>query len=178
MKKALVLYAHPNPAQSRANRIIIDNLKGLESVTVNDLYEKYPYFHIDVKKEKELILQNELIVFQHPFYWYSMPPLMKMWVDEVLDYGFAYGPNGDQLKNKSFLLSITAGGALDRNLREGQDPLDIESFFTPYKHMAQMCGMKWVKPLILHGSQRTTEDEILLHAENIRKRLVEWCVHV
>ncbi len=175
MKKVLVLYAHPNPRDSNANRLIIEGLKGLENVQVHDLYQTYPYFHIDVKKEKELLLQSDLIVFQHPLYWYSMPALLKHWVDQVLDFGFALGPNGNFLNGKSFMLSITTGGGADTYKSTGKNKFEIENFFPPYLQTANVCGMKWLKPMVLHASIRSNEEEILLHAEKIRQRILDWC---
>ena len=38
-----------------------------------------------------------LVVWLQPIHWYSMPPLLKLWLDEVLAFGWAYGPGGDAL---------------------------------------------------------------------------------
>ena len=56
------------------------------------MYEKYPDFNIDVDYEKKLLEKNQIIIWQHPFYWYSAPPLLKQWIDLVLEFGWAYGP--------------------------------------------------------------------------------------
>ena len=52
------------------------------------------------KREQELLLQHKIIVWQHPFYWYSSPALLKEWIDLVLEHGWAYGRKGDMLKGK------------------------------------------------------------------------------
>jgi len=46
------------------------------------------------------LLEHDRIVLQFPMYWYSMPPLLKKWLDDVLTYNFAYGSKGDKLKGK------------------------------------------------------------------------------
>ncbi|KYG64375.1 hypothetical protein AZI87_13910 [Bdellovibrio bacteriovorus] len=170
MKKALVLFAHPFSKQSRVNRAIMDQLRELKHVRVHDLYEEYPYFHIQVQKEQELLLEHDLVVWQHPFYWFSMPPLMKLWCDEVLRRGFAYGPEGNKLHGKDFFLSITTGGWGDPS-----SPGSVEDFFPPYRQTIEQCGMKWHKPVVMTGTGRATEEQILLHAEAVRRRMIDYC---
>lgn len=82
----------------------------VDEITFRDLYELYPDFNINIKAEQSMLLAHDIIIWQHPFYWYSCPPLMKKWIDLVLEYGWAYGANGDQLKGKSFLNAITSAG--------------------------------------------------------------------
>jgi len=79
-------------------------------VTIHDLYERYPDERIDVKREQDLLLAHDRIVFQFPFYWYSTPPLLKKWMDEVFTYGWAYGPGGNALHDKELVLAISIGG--------------------------------------------------------------------
>ena len=77
--RVLVLFAHPAPHKSRINRHLIASVQGLDNVTINDLYEEYPTFDINVQREQELLLAHDIIVFQHPFYWYSSPAILKEW---------------------------------------------------------------------------------------------------
>jgi glutathione-regulated potassium-efflux system ancillary protein KefG len=107
--RVLILFAHPAPHKSRINRRLIESVKGLNNVTINDLYEEYPTFDIDVQHEQDLLLTHDIIVFQHPFYWYSSPAILKEWEDLVLEYGFAYGVGGTKLHGKLFLTAITTG---------------------------------------------------------------------
>lgn len=53
----------------------------LNDVTINDLYAHYPDFLIDVPREQALCENHDIIIFQHPFYWYSTPSIMKEWLD-------------------------------------------------------------------------------------------------
>ena len=69
MSNVLVLYAHPAPHKSRINRRLTEAAKSVAGVTVRDLYEQYPDFLIDVTEEQRLLLEHDVIVFQHPFYW-------------------------------------------------------------------------------------------------------------
>ncbi|RXL71629.1 flavodoxin family protein, partial [Citrobacter sp. AAK_AS5] len=66
-----------------------------DRVTVHDLFAAYPDGVIDVAAEQALVRAHDRIVFQFPLFWFSMPPLLKVWFDQVLGYGFVYGPGGD-----------------------------------------------------------------------------------
>ena len=129
-----------------------------------------------MKKEQELLSAHGALVFQHPFYWYSMPPLLKLWMDTVLEYGWAYGPGGRALAGKDFQLSITAGGPFDSYRAEGYNTFPIEAFFPPYEQTARLCGMRWHAPLVLHHSTRAPEEFLHRHAEAVRDRLTELAI--
>lgn len=169
--KALVIVAHPHLRQSVANKSIIESLKDIENVTLHNLYDTYPYFHIDIKKEQNLLRAHNLIVFQHPFLWYNMPALLKLWVDEVLTSGFAYGPGGDELKNKKFQLSITAGGDVDTYQDQGTHRHSVDQFLTGYKQICHLCQMRWLEPLVLYGSRKTESEHLMNHVEEIKKTI-------
>ena len=87
----LILFAHPALQKSRVNRVLISTVRDLPGVTFNDLYEAYPEFDIDVKREQELLVRHDIIVFQHPLLWYSTPAMMKEWQDLVLEHGWPTG---------------------------------------------------------------------------------------
>lgn len=172
-KKVLVILAHPHLKQSVANRQIAEVLKNTPQVTLHNLYDNYPYFHIDVKKEQTLLKQHDVIVFQHPFFWYNMPPLLKLWMDEVLTMGFAYGAKGDHLKNKKFLLSITTGSEQSAYHENGHHKFDIENFLYGYKQTCQLCQMLWQTPMVLFGSRKTSTEDILSHARKIKTTIIQ-----
>ena len=98
--RILVLFAHPVQHKSRVNKELVSAIQGIEGITFHNLYEDYPDFHIDVKREQELLLSHDIFVWQHPFYWYSAPAMLKEWIDLVLEHGFAYGRTGKALEGK------------------------------------------------------------------------------
>jgi glutathione-regulated potassium-efflux system ancillary protein KefG len=55
MNKILILFAHPRFEKSKTNRALLKNIERQEGVTLNDLYEQYPDFNIDIDREKELL---------------------------------------------------------------------------------------------------------------------------
>lgn len=130
---------------------MIDAVTGLDGVTVNDLYELYPDFIIDVRREKQLLLDNDLIVFQHPFYWYSSPAMLKEWQDLVLEHGFAYGEGGTALAGKQMLTAITTGGGREAYGPNGVNQFTIQELLRPFEQMAHLCGMRYLPPFVAHG---------------------------
>jgi glutathione-regulated potassium-efflux system ancillary protein KefG len=74
--RVLILFAHPAFQKSRVNRRLIAAVRNMENVTINDLYEEYPDFFVNIKREQELLLSHDIIIFQHPLYWYSCPALL------------------------------------------------------------------------------------------------------
>jgi glutathione-regulated potassium-efflux system ancillary protein KefG len=173
MKKILMVFAHPFPRKSRANRLILEKVRGLPNLTVSDLYEKYPYFHIDVNAEKKLLLAHDIIFFQHPFYWYSGPPLLKLWFDEVLELGWAYGPGGQALKGKQFLVSLTTGGPFESYSSVECKTFTIEQMLPPYIQTAGLCQMKWLEPLILRGVHQVSAEDLEIYVQSVKSRLSE-----
>ena len=113
--KLLVLFAHPRLSGSVVQQAMLAAIAGLDGVTIHDLYAAYPDFAIDVAAEQHWLLAHDVIVLQHPFYWYSSPAIIKEWQDLVLENGWAYGPGGTRLRRK-FLLSALSTGGTDRGL--------------------------------------------------------------
>lgn len=106
----LIIYAHPYPQHSHANKRMLEQARTLENVEIRSLYQLYPDFNIDVAAEQEALSRADLIVWQHPMQWYSTPPLLKLWIDKVFSHGWAYGHNGNALQGKSLMWAVTTGG--------------------------------------------------------------------
>lgn len=151
-RKILVLFGHPAIQKSRVNRQLAQAAREVAGVTFHDLYEAYPDLAIDVKTEQELLLAHDVIVFQHPFYWYSAPAIFKEWNDLVLEYGFAYGPGGEKLENKAWLNVITTGGPEDAYNAEGYNRFTIRQLLAPMDQTAYLCGMHFLPPFSVHGT--------------------------
>jgi glutathione-regulated potassium-efflux system ancillary protein KefG len=167
--RVLILFAHPAPHKSRINRRLIASVRGLDNVTINDLYEEYPTFDINVRREQELLLAHDIIVFQHPFYWYSSPAILKEWEDLVLEYGFAYGAGGTKLQGKLFLTAITTGGPREAYRRAGFNFFTIRELLAPFEQSAKFCGMRYLPPFVIHGARQfKDESEIIAQVQAYR----------
>ena len=83
-----------------------------------------------------------------------MPPLMKLWVDDVLAFGWAYGPGGNALRGKDLWLVATTGGPEDSYRPDSYNRYFFDAFLPPYEQTAALCGMRFLPPLMLHGAHR------------------------
>jgi glutathione-regulated potassium-efflux system ancillary protein KefG len=170
MNKILVIYAHPEAPRSRANRVLRRGAQALLAeqdltVTWHDLYENYPDFHVDVQKEQELLLGHDVLVFQHPFYWYSVPALLKQWIDEVLEDGWAYGGGARQLANKGWAHWVTAGGSANAYTALGQNHFEVEQLMRPLEQTALLCQCHWIAPQFTFSSLTLDEPDLQAQAE-------------
>lgn len=176
MAGVLIIFAHPAFQKSRVNRQLLASLAGLEQVTVHDLYELYPDFHIRVRQEQALLREHAAIIFQHPFYWYNVPALFKEWMDLVLAHGFAYGTGGQQLKAKRLLSVITAGGSPETYRTSGENEVTREKLLLPFAKLATLCGMNYLDPLLVLGTHTLTDEALSAQALLYRRR-VEELIH-
>ncbi|MGR6836904.1 NAD(P)H-dependent oxidoreductase [Syntrophomonas erecta] len=129
--KALVVYSHPNPMSFNAAvaKVVQEELEKKQfQVKVKDLYamnwnpvlsaQDFEGFHTgniaeDIKKEQADVASADLIVMIAPVWWYSVPALLKGYIDRVFSIGFAYkytstGPQG-LLAGKKALVITTSG---------------------------------------------------------------------
>ena len=136
-----MLAAHPHWRDSRVNRRLLAAARAVPGVDVNDLYGTYPDYAIDVEAEQRRLERAQLVVLLHPIQWYSMPALQKLWVDEVLAYGWAYGPEGITLQGKDLWLVATTGSPESSYHPQGYHRYFFDAFLPPYEQTAALCGM-------------------------------------
>lgn len=172
MKKILILFAHPAFHKSRINKALIQSIEGLEGITINNLYEKYPDFFIDITAEQKLLLEHDIIIWHHPFYWYSAPAIIKEWMDLVLEHGFAYGTKGHALKNKWALSVISTGARKEIYCTTGSNQFTINQFLVPFNQSATLCGMKYLPPFVIHGSHTLSEQKLEKYNADYRELMV------
>lgn len=165
MKSILILLAHPRLEKSRVNAALVGAIPRLPGITLHDLYEEYPDFSIDVRKEKSLLLASDIIVWQHPFFWYSSPPLLKAWIDTVLEVGWAYGPGGTALTGKVLFNALTSGGPREAYAHEARNRFTIREFLAPFEQTARLCHMDYLPPFVVQGTHRLTPEAIMQHAK-------------
>jgi glutathione-regulated potassium-efflux system ancillary protein KefG len=150
--RILILFAHPRFERSANNSFLLKSIPSIPEITFHDLYERYPDFNINVQFEKDLLSEHQIIIWQHPFYWYSSPPLIKQWIDLVLTFGWAYGPGGTALRDKIIFNSITSGGQRSAYGREGYNRFTVREFLAPFEQTAALCKMIYLPPFAIHGT--------------------------
>jgi glutathione-regulated potassium-efflux system ancillary protein KefG len=171
MATVLILFAHPLIEKSKVHSELIKVAKTVAGVTVNDLYERYPEFDIDVEREKKLLLEHDIVIWQHPFYWYSAPPILKQWQDLVLEHGWAYGKKGGALKGKKIFNVFTSGGGKEAYQTGGFNKYPIQEYLRPFERTAELCNMDYWPPFWISGVHRLAPSSIQQHCQQYRNML-------
>jgi glutathione-regulated potassium-efflux system ancillary protein KefG len=166
----LVLFAHPSFEHSRVQRRLMREPRRI-GATVRDLYELYPDFDIDVQAEQDALLAHPNVVFQHPVFWYSVPPLVRQWQDLVLEHGWAYGRGGDALEGKRVMHMASAGGPESAYRPDGPNRHAMAEFMRPLEQTARLCRMLWEQPQVAYGTHRMTDTQLETEAQRYRARL-------
>ncbi len=171
---AYVVAAHPNLRESRVSRALMAAAAGQPGVLLRDLYQHYPDYDIDVAAEQAAAAAAGLIVLLHPVQWYSMPALLKLWLDEVLTHGWAYGRQGHALQGKDLWLVASTGGREASYHPQGYNRYFFDAFLPPYEQTAALCGMRFLPPLLLHGAHSAADEEVDAHAAVFAQRLASY----
>ena len=180
MPQILVLAAHPQLEHSRVNRALMRaalaaaSSLALPGLQLRDLYSLYPDYLVDVAAEREALAAAELVIWLHPLHWYGMPPLLRLWLDEVLGFGWAYGPGGRALVGKDVWLVTSTGGAQQAYHPNGHNRYFFDAFLPPYEQTVELCGMRFLPPLVLHGAHRVSDAALAAHVQVFIERLASY----
>lgn len=174
--KILILFAHPLFEKSNANNALVSNIPDSPNITFHDLYQEYPEFDIDMKREQELLMLHDIIIWHHPMYWYSCPPLLKQWIDIVLEHGWAYGKEGFALKDKILLQAITTGGRKENYSSTGRDKFSIPQLLVPFSQTVKKCNMIYLPPFVVHGTHSMGEESYNKHGK-LFGQVLEYLEH-
>ncbi|WP_433733208.1 NAD(P)H-dependent oxidoreductase [Nocardia sp. CA-129566] len=138
----------------------------------------------DIAAEQEKLRWADTVILQFPLWWYSMPAILKGWVDRVFTYHFAYGVGehsdtryGDRygegtLAGKRAMLSVTIGGRepyyTDRGIN---GPIDDLLF--PIQHgILYYPGMDVLPPFVTYGADRLSPADFTDVAKTWEQRLL------
>lgn len=137
----------------------------------------------DVQAEIDKLLWADMLILQFPLWWYTMPAILKGWVDRVFAYGFAYGIGehsdrrwGDRfgqgtLAGKRAMLIVTAGGWEEHYAARGiNGPIDDLLF--PINHgILYYPGYAVLPPFVVYRVDRFGETDFEAAAEALRQRM-------
>jgi glutathione-regulated potassium-efflux system ancillary protein KefG len=159
----LILLAHPNLQDSRINKALIDAATASSAdFHIRDLYALYPHGFINLKAEQAAIENAQALVLQHPFYWYSVPALLKEWIDVTLTHGWAFGGGGTALKDKPWAHAVSTGGS--QSDYDHPSP-SVESLLIPLQETAKLCNAQWAKPFITPDASSLTKEDLAQRAQ-------------
>ncbi|WP_299189487.1 NAD(P)H-dependent oxidoreductase [uncultured Campylobacter sp.] len=164
--KNLIVLVHPDIANSRANKAWREQaLKRAARFDLHELYPLYSDFKIDVAKEQKMLEKYEKIIIEFPLYWYSYPPLLKKWFDDVFAHGWAYGTGGGALKGKSFALAVSIGDEPTSYAKGGAVGFSMDEVITPFKCAVNFVGATLLPSFFYYGfSFNPSEDFVATSA--------------
>jgi len=159
--KVLVIVAHPDIHRSRVNKRWLSELRRYpDLITVHELYEAYPDFAVNASDEQHLVACHNRIVLQFPIQWYSMPALLKQWLDDVFTTSWLFGTGGRAVAGKELVLALSIGGEESTYQSGGMIGFTISELVRPIQVFANQVGMVFLPPYKFHGALKAEEDRI------------------
>ncbi|MDN7597977.1 NAD(P)H-dependent oxidoreductase [Burkholderia multivorans] len=168
MSNPLVIVAHPDLSQSRINAAWIAALQQAPAIAVHDLYGRFPDEAIDVQAEQQLLLAHDRIVLQFPFHWYNCPPLLKKWLDVVLEHGWAYGPGANALQGKQMSIAVSTWSKPEDYRKDGRYKRTMEELTSPFEVTALRVGMRYLPGFFLNGVGDIDDTQLAANAHAYR----------
>lgn len=162
LKTTAVLVFHPRlTASSRVNARLARAAREAGApehpIEVRDMYALYPDFRVDVAAEQAVLAAADRIVLQFPMYWYSTPPLLKQWEDDVLTHGWAYGSTGTALHGKELGIAVSPGAPASSYERTGAARYTVHELMRPLQATSALIGTRFLTPFITAGTMGLTE---------------------
>lgn len=170
MKKTLVIFAHPHFEYSKANLELIKIYEGVENLDFKDLYEDYPDFHIQAFKERKRIRDYERLIFQFPLIWFSLPPLLKLWIDEVFDMTWTMEKN-HPLQNKDAIIIVTAGGKAENYSATGMYGTTLDILLKSLTLSLKVNQIEVKELIAIHDADDLSKAELENISEKIKATL-------
>lgn len=209
----LLIYAHPEPdsLNGALKNFTVEHLQQAgHQIQVSDLYamqwksqfdgDDFPdrdpsqrfdpsrdsqvaFEATDIKTEQQKLLWADMVIFQFPLWWFSMPAIMKGWIDRVYAYGFAYGVGeysdthwGDRygegtLAGKRAMLLVTIGGWESHYSARGING-PIEDLLFPIHHGCLFYpGFTVLPPHLLYRTGKMDNEHFDAECQRLAERL-------
>lgn len=163
--RALVIVAHPNLPESRVNAAWLRALKDAPGIATHDLYALYPAWQIDVATEQRLLSDHARIILQFPFQWYNCTPLLKLWLDEVLAQGWAYGMGSTEaLKGKELGIAVSTWSKASDYQTNARYRRTMQELTSPFEVTARRVGMRYLPGFFLNGIGGVSDEALAQNA--------------
>ncbi len=178
------LYAMQWKAQADGDDFLIrDNAKRLSYASESKRAFAEGTQSPEIAAEQEKLLWADAVILQFPLWWFSMPAILKGWIERVYAFGFAYGVGiqdgprwGDRygegtLKGRRAMLALTAGGREPHYGARGVNGT-LEDLLFPIQHgILFYPGMDVLPPFVIYQSDRLTSEQYEQAKRQYQKRL-------
>lgn len=131
----------------------------------------------ELKAEMDKLVWADLVILQFPLWWFSLPAILKGWVDRVFAMGFSYDVSRRYetgiFRGKRAMLAMTTGGppaAYERGGKNGEiGPL----LFHIHHGMLHFIGMDVLPPFIAYGAARVQPEQRAAYLDAYRRQLLQ-----
>jgi NAD(P)H dehydrogenase (quinone) len=112
-------------------------------------------FAPDLQREIDRVLAADLLILQFPLWWYSLPGLLKGWIDRVFAFGALYGPgrtwDNGVMRGRRALLSFTTSAPASTFLPDGKNGDMARILWPIHAGVFGVCGYDVLPPFIAHS---------------------------
>jgi putative NADPH-quinone reductase len=144
VKKHLLLVGSPNPESSEFLTEFIEHFHADHRFEVRLLTEHATSFTFNAIEEQQIIDSAESIILHFPIHWYSMPALLKVWLDTTLTYGWAFDANGGLLDQKPLMCSLTTGAPLSSYQTGEKNKRSLDTYLLHLERTVEYVGFNYL----------------------------------
>ena len=131
-----------------------------------------------VRSHLSLVQEADLLILSFPMWWFSMPAILKGWVDRVFVMGAAFGGTYgffDQggMSGKKAMLLLTTGGPQDAYAPDAPDGLgSLDTFlFHIHRGMLEFCGYEVLAPVVTFAAAHLDGQSRLTALEQVQQKV-------
>ncbi|AJY38787.1 MULTISPECIES: NAD(P)H-dependent oxidoreductase [Burkholderia] len=137
----------------------------------------------DIAREQDKLRWADALVLQFPLWWFSMPAILKGWVERVYAFGFAYGVGehsdthwGDRygegsMKGKRAMLIVTTGGWESHYGPRGINGPIGDVLYPIHHGILYYPGFDVLPPFLVHRTSRIDEARFAAICDSLGQRL-------
>lgn len=131
-------------------------------------------FSVEISAEQEKVEWCDVMIWQFPLYWFSVPAILKGWTDKIFSMGKFYDNgkifNTGYALGKKALLAITTGGPEKNYVHDKYG--DIHSILFPISRgIFEFLGFSVLKPEVVYSVERLSQEQRKTVLDNWAQRL-------
>lgn len=118
----------------------------------------------DVQRHLDAVMDSDLLVLSFPLWWFSVPAILKGWLDRVFVMGAVFGGESYGLFKEAALvgrravLLITVGGSAD-SYSPSRGAGNLPALLLHIDHSLRFVGYDVIEPVVSWGPVRQSDDE-------------------
>lgn len=132
-------------------------------------------FAPDVAAELEKLFWCDLLIFTSPLWWFSVPAILKGWVDRVFVMGRIYGAGKvyetGGLSGRKAMLALTTGGPAPSYAPGGRNGSMMSLLYPIHHGMFWFAGMEVLPPFVAYSAAHVGDEARAAMLEDLRARL-------